>query len=172
MLIMNDAFQSEGVTMFFQDSVFMMPHLGVVSTVYPEAAWSVFDKDCLVRNGTVVAARGVGSLGEKVMDVELDLPGDETVKESLCYGDLKKILLPERQTAEIVVKPAKNFDVGSGPGKDYSGTIEGGVVGVVLDARGRPLSLPENREDAKKLLLGWWNAMGLYQDNFMELVQK
>jgi hypothetical protein len=172
MLIMNDAFQSEGVTMFFQDSVFMMPHLGVVSTVYPEAAWSVFDKDCLVRNGTVVAARGVGSLGEKVMDVELVLPGDETVKESLCYGDLKKILLPERQTAEIAVKPAKNFDVGSGPGKEYSGTIEGGVVGVVLDARGRPLSLPGNREDAKKLLLGWWNAMGLYQDNFMELVQK
>ena len=172
MLIMNDAFQSEGVTMFFQDSVFMMPHLGVVSTVYPEAAWSVFDKDCLVRNGTVVAARGTGVLGEKVMNVELTMPGDETVKESLCYGDLKKILLPERQTAEIAVKPAKNFDVGSGPGKEYSGTIEGGVVGVVLDARGRPLSLPENREDAKKLLLGWWNTMGLYQDDFMELVQK
>jgi len=106
------------------------------------------------------------------MDVELVMPNDETVRESIHYGDLRKIQLPERQTAEIVIKPAKNFDVGVGPGKDYSDTIEGGVVGVVLDGRGRPLSLPDNRDDAKKLVLSWWEAMGLYQDNFMELVQR
>ncbi|GAH78889.1 unnamed protein product, partial [marine sediment metagenome] len=29
LLILIDAFQPEGVTWFFQDSVFMMPHLGL-----------------------------------------------------------------------------------------------------------------------------------------------
>jgi uncharacterized protein (TIGR01319 family) len=45
MMILADAFQPEGVTMMFQDSVFMMPHLGVVSTVHRDAAWQVFDRD-------------------------------------------------------------------------------------------------------------------------------
>jgi len=34
MFILTDAWQPEGVTKMFQDSVFMMPHLGVLSTVY------------------------------------------------------------------------------------------------------------------------------------------
>lgn len=170
MLIINDAFQSEGVTMFFQDSVFMMPHLGVVSTIYPEAAWNIFDKDCIVRNGTVIAPRGTMTLGAKVMDVEITMPNDETIKESIKFGDLKKIMLPERQTVEIMIKPTKNFDVGAGNGKEYTDTIEGGVVGLVLDGRGRPLTMPEKRENEKKMLLKWWKAMGLYQDNFMELI--
>jgi len=34
MLILNDSFQPEGITWFFQDSVFMMPHLGLLSTVH------------------------------------------------------------------------------------------------------------------------------------------
>jgi hypothetical protein len=172
MLIMNDAFQSEGVTQFFQDSVFMMPHLGVISTVYPEAAWSVFDKDCLVRNGTVVAPRGTGALGEKVMDVELTMPGGEALRESIGFGDLKLLSLPERKTAEATIRPGKGFDVGAGTGKEVKCTVEGGVVGIVLDGRGRPLAMPESREDAKKMLLNWWDAMGLYQDGFMELVQR
>ena len=48
-LILVDAFQPEGITWVFQDSVFMMPHLGLLSTVHPEASWQIFDKDCLVR---------------------------------------------------------------------------------------------------------------------------
>ena len=42
MLILIDAFQPEGITRLFQDSVFMMPHLGILSTVYEEAAWNIF----------------------------------------------------------------------------------------------------------------------------------
>jgi hypothetical protein len=37
-LLLIDGFQPEGMTKLAQDSVFMMPHLGVLSTVQPEAA--------------------------------------------------------------------------------------------------------------------------------------
>ncbi len=55
MLMMIDAFQVEGVTELAVDSIFMMPHLGVLSTIHPAAATEVFEKDCLVRLGTCVA---------------------------------------------------------------------------------------------------------------------
>ncbi|UCE97007.1 MAG: glutamate mutase L, partial [Candidatus Bathyarchaeota archaeon] len=50
-MMLMDGFQPEGVTRLAQDSVFMMPHLGVLSTVHPKAAIEIFEKDCLVKMG-------------------------------------------------------------------------------------------------------------------------
>lgn len=162
MLILIDAFQPEGVTRMFQDSVFMMPHLGVLSTVYEKAAWSIFDKDCLVRLGTVIAPAGAGSEGEPVMTVELAMPDGETVIEELRFGEVKRIRLAERQEAKAVVTPQKRFDAGGRPGHKVESTVMGGVVGVVLDARGRPLRLPENDTVRKEMMLKWFQALDVY----------
>ena len=162
MLILTDGFQPEGVTRLFQDSVFMMPHLGVLSTVYPEAAWQIFDKDCLVRLGTVVAPRGVLKEGHEVMSVEMEMPDGSTVKHVLSSGEIKRIPLPDRQDIKAVIKPRGGFDVGVGEGKELNTTLSGGVVGIVLDARGRPLRLPEDDGTRKRTLLGWWKELDLY----------
>jgi len=178
MLILTDAWQPEGVTKMFQDSVFMMPHLGVLSTVYRDAAWSIFDKDCLVRLGTCIAPVGTiaGNVkararGERVMTVELTLPDGETVEEELNFGELKLIELPERQEAKAVITPAKNFDMGEGQGHTVKRTIMGGVAGVLLDARGRPIYLPEEDDARNELLIKWFRALDLYpEEKFKELL--
>ena len=171
MLILTDAWQPEGSTRMFQDSVFMMPHLGVLSTVYKEAAWNVFDKDCLVRLGTCVAPAGTAELGEPVMKVEMRMPGGETLVEELSIGEVKLIPLAEREEAKAVITPAKQFDIGEGPGNAVERTITGGVAGVLLDARGRPLHLPENDAQRKELLLKWFTALDLYpEEKLKELI--
>jgi len=171
LLILTDAFQPEGVTWLFQDSVFMMPHLGVLSTVYPEAAWQIFDKDCLVRLGTVIAPRGLAKEGEEVMTVEMEMPDGETIREGVKFGEIKCIELPERQEANITIIPQRGFDVGNGSGHKVEGKAMGGVVGVILDGRGRPLQLPEEEGLRKELLLRWWHALNLYpEDELKELV--
>ncbi|TEU08935.1 methylaspartate mutase [Candidatus Bathyarchaeota archaeon] len=178
MLILTDAWQPEGVTKMFQDSVFMMPHLGVLSTVYRDAAWSIFDKDCLVRLGTCIAPVGTiaGNVkararGARVMTVELTLPDGGTVEEELNFGELKLIELPERQEAKAVITPAKNFDMGEGPGHAVKRTIMGGVAGVLLDARGRPIYLPEEDDARNELLIKWFRALDLYpEEKFKELL--
>ncbi len=48
-LMMMDAYQPEGVTDLTVDSIFMMPHLGVLSEHFYEAARQVFEKGCIVR---------------------------------------------------------------------------------------------------------------------------
>lgn len=171
MLILTDAWQPEGVTRMFQDSVFMMPHLGVLSTVYREAAWNIFDKDCLVRLGTVIAPTGTTGLGEPVMTVELEMPDGQTVKEEMKFGEIKRIDLAERQEAKALITPKKGFDVGDGPGHKVESTIMGGVTGILLDARGRPLHLPEEEGARKEMLLKWFRALDLYpEDKLKELV--
>ncbi len=164
MFILTDAWQPEGVTKMFQDSVFMMPHLGVLSTVYREAAWNVFDKDCLVRLGTCIAPSGSGEPGEAVMNVELTMPTGEVVEEELELGDIRRIRLAERQEAEAVITPARHFDMGEGPGRSVTRTVMGGVGGLLLDARGRPISLPEEDGARKELLLRWFGTLELYPE--------
>ena len=171
MFILSDAWQVEGVTRMFQDSVFMMPHLGVLSTVYRDAAWNIFDKDCLIRLGTNISAVGKGKIGQHVMDVELKLPGGDVHEEKLNFGDIKLLKLSEHDEAHAVITPAKDFDVGPGPGKPLETTITGGVAGVILDARGRPIYLPEKRGERIDLLLKWFRELELYSEESLgELV--
>jgi len=168
MYILTDAWQPEGITRMFQDSVFMMPHLGVLSTVYRDAAWNVFDKDCLVRLGTNIAAAGTGKTGEHVMTVDLEMPNGDIVKEELSLGDIKLVKLTELEEAKATIIPGKEYDVGAGPGKELEATVSGGVAGVMLDARGRPIYLPEEEDKRKELLLKWFKAMDLYDESKLE----
>jgi len=169
LLILTDGFQPEGVTRIFQDSVFMMPHLGVLSSVYPEAAWQIFDKDCLLRLGTVVAPRGTGDIGKKAMSVNMEMPDGSTRKENLNFGDIKLIKLLERQEARAVIDPHGRLDVGAGEGQKLETPLHGGVVGIILDARGRPLNLPNNEESRNRMILKWWKDLELYPFEKLEI---
>ena len=70
--------------------------------------------------------------------------------------------------AKTIISPKHNFDVGAGPGKDLETTIEGGVVGAVLDARGRPLTLPTDDKERRSMLMKWFESLELYPKEFME----
>ncbi len=69
-LMMIDAFEPEGVTELAKDSIFMMPHLGVLAQVHPQAALEVFERDCLIYLGTCVAAKGTGQAGQILLQVQ------------------------------------------------------------------------------------------------------
>jgi uncharacterized protein (TIGR01319 family) len=167
MQILNDAWQPEGVTWMFQDSVFMMPHLGVLSTVYRDAAWNIFDKDCLVRLGTVVAPKGAAQLGTEVLKISMEMPDGSTLEESVMGGEIKRIMIPEAVTVKAIIQPGRNFDMGLERGQEIEAEIMGGVGGIVLDGRGRPLELPEDIGERVNILRKWFTALKMYPEDMV-----
>jgi uncharacterized protein (TIGR01319 family) len=155
-LMMMDAYQPEGVTMLAVDSIFMMPQLGVLSTVHPEAAAQVFDRDCLIRLGSCVAPVGQAREGEPCLTIEYN-----GKSETFRYGELRVLPLGVGETLQATIKPARGFDVGAGKGRAVEATLEGGVVGVVVDTRGRPLQLPQDDTTRRQKLIEWMTALGL-----------
>jgi len=155
-LMMMDAYQPEGVTMLAVDSIFMMPQLGVLSTVHPEAAAQVFDRDCLIRLGSCVAPVGQAKEGEPCLTIEYN-----GKSETFRYGELRVLPLGVGETLQATIKPARGFDVGAGRGRAIEATLEGGVVGVVVDTRGRPLLLPQDDATRRQKLIEWMTALGL-----------
>jgi uncharacterized protein (TIGR01319 family) len=168
MMILTDAWQPEGVTWMFQDSVFMMPHLGVLSTVHRDAAWNIFDKDCLVRLGTNIAARGRTSEGAEIFKISWETTDGSEFQESLNGGEIKRILLSEGAEVDAVINPARNLDVGAGPGQTLETKVMGGIGGVILDGRGRPLQLPEDLTQRMTLLRGWFDSLNMYEKDKIE----
>lgn len=166
MLMMIDAFQPEGITRIAVDSIFMMPHLGVLSTVNEQAATEVFEKDCLIHLGTCVSlVKGnTGKLQEKCISYKIAMPDGNKIEESLLYGELRVRPLGIDQTAEIEVLPAKNFDVGAGKGKPIIKKIFGGVVGIVIDTRGKPITLAKDKASRVKQLQQWAKAIDAYPE--------
>ena len=155
-----DAFEPEGFTELAKDSIFMMPHLGVLASVHPKAAMEVFERDCLIHLGTCVAAKGEGKPGKPCMTVTIRGAISESV--AMNVGDLRLLRLPPGTEATVQVAPERGFDVGAGPGKPVERTVRGGTVGLILDARGRPLRLPEPPAERRATVTRWVKALSLY----------
>jgi len=159
-MMLIDSFEPEGITRLAKDSIFMMPHLGVLASVHPRAAMEVFERDCLVYLGTCVAPKGRGKSGQSICRYRFE--GTLRAFGELPAGDLIRFPLAIGETAEIHLEPARGFDVGAGPGKPRTATIHGGTVGVILDGRGRSLELPNDRPTCRNAVLKWNRAMNMY----------
>jgi hypothetical protein len=149
-LMMMDAYQPEGITMLTVDSIFMMPHLGVLSEHLYDAAKEVFERDCIVRVGTCIAPVGLGKDGEHCVRVH-----GSGIDESVPYGEIKVVPYTYSMGDSITVEPGRNFDVGAGKGKPVTVTrfdsargnrnqttnLVEGTVGLIIDARGRQMNI-------------------------------
>ncbi len=163
-MMLLDSFEPEGFTELAKDSIFMMPHLGVLASVHPQAAMEVFEKDCLVVLGTAVSAKGEGKRGKPCFAWSMTPEtGDaKAASGTVNAGDIVRVPLAAGCTARVDVKPERGIDLGEGPGKPVSRTVRGGPVGLLLDARGRPLKLPEAVADRRACLQAWNAAVGVF----------
>ena len=161
--MMIDAFLPEGVTQLTVDSIFMMPQLGVLTNFHPEAAAQVFEKDCLVYLGTCVAPIGAEKDGKKCLEFKITMPDGKVIQEDMVFGDIRVYPLGVGQTAKLHAKPTRNFDLGAGPGCSIEETMHGGVVGIIMDTRGRrPIELPANKSDRVAKMQRWLSSMNAY----------
>jgi hypothetical protein len=160
-MMLIDAFEPEGFTTLAKDSIFMMPHLGVLAQVNPQASLEVFERDCLVYLGTCVAPKGTGKPGHPCFRYSVKGAGIDESGE-VPFGAMKLIALPEGERATVTIEPERAFDCGAGPGKPVQREARGGAVGLVLDGRGRPLAVPVERDGGRPVVEAWVDALGLY----------
>ncbi len=159
-LMMMDAFQPEGFTLLTVDSIFMMPQLGVLAGVLPEAAAHVFEKDCLIILGECIAPVGIGKDGDPCVHVKMG-----TIVEDVPIGEIRVYSSgageSSADSAEIELTPTKAFDLGEGRGKPVTSVVKSGCVGIILDTRGRPMKLPADQSLRIAKLRSWLQAMNI-----------
>ena len=163
MIMMVDAYEPVGVTELAVDSIFMMPHVGVLSTVNEQAATDVFVHDCVIPLGTCVAPLGRGTVNDPCLDYEVRGVAQRRLDAgSVKWGDILLRPSVEWDGAYVTLTPAKNVDLGLGKGERIKRELRSGVVGLMIDCRGRPLEFAAGQAGRIEMLTRWDRMLGLY----------
>lgn len=155
-LMMMDAYAPQGLTTLAKDSIFMMPQLGILSTLLPEAATEVFEKDCLIRIADCLAPVGTAKAGEECFTAIVD--GKSYL---VPFGEIVLVPVEAGRTVSVECRPGKSFDFGDGKGRSKTYTTVAGELGLVLDGRGRPIVIPVEDAERATTMRRWLEAMGL-----------
>lgn len=133
-LMMIDAFRPVGITRMAVDSVFMMPHLGVLAQKYPEIALQVLVDDCFVPLGTLISGVGSVKVGQKAARVEGHI-NNKKIEFDLYRGNIRVLPITRNQIGHVKIRPQEGMDFGNGIGKIVETPISGGETGLVFDLR-------------------------------------
>lgn len=162
-LMLLDALQPKGVTSLALDRTMLISQLGAVATVAPVAAVQVNENDAVThRLGTCVIPFGTLPRGEIALRVGIEYTNGRQVMVDVMSGSIEVIPLQTNEQALLSLFPAPTVDVGLGAGERARAAeeIDGGLVGLIIDARGRPLDLPGNDKERQARLLQWMQAIG------------
>ncbi len=162
-LMLLDALQPRGVTSLVLDRATLLSQLGAVATVNPIAAVQVNENDGVShRLGTCVIPFGIMPENQIAVRVGIEYSDGRQSTVEVMSGSIEVVPLRMNEQALLTLYPAPTVDVGLGPGERARAAeeIDGGLIGLIIDARGRPLVLPENNMERQARLSQWIQALG------------
>jgi hypothetical protein len=160
MMILN-GLQPTGVTTIALDRNNLAASLGAAASVAPLLTIQSLDAANFVNLCTIISLVGKAPLGTPILRVRMTNDDGQESELEVRHGSLAAIRLPVGQAGTLHLTPLHRFDVGMG-GLGRGGTVKviGGVLGVVIDARGRPLRLPAEPSRRRDLLNKWQVSAG------------
>ncbi len=158
-LLLLDALQPTGVTTLLLDAHHILAALGAAAYVNPLAVVQALDSGFLTL-GTVISTIGPARLETEVCQAKLVYENGADLAVEVRAGSLEVLPLPLGQDGKLTLKPRPGIDVGFGPGRGKTFEVSGGAVGVIVDARGRPIVFPKAAEKRYEIVQQWSLKIG------------
>jgi hypothetical protein len=161
LLMVLNALQPVGVTTVALDRNNLASALGAAADINPLLTVQSLDAGNFHNLCTVISPFGSAPHGTPVLRVRVTYADGSQTSTEVKFGTLETIQLPVGQSAGLHLQPLHRFDVGmGGPGRSGSVKVIGGSLGVVIDARGRPLRLPTDPARRSDMHKRWVWTMG------------
>ncbi|MGZ9223267.1 MAG: glutamate mutase L [Anaerolineales bacterium] len=160
LLLLLDAIQPVGIMPVLLDQNNLLPLLGVAASRSHYLPVQVIESGAFIGLGTVVSVIASASYGDQVLRAKLSYSDGTEARAEVKFGGLEILPLPSGQTARLSLQPLRRADAGLGPGRSGAVQVTGGALGVVIDARGRPLQFPGDPVRRRELMKRWSYAVG------------
>lgn len=161
-LVLIDSIEPWGITNLVLDRNGVVNMLGSIAAIEPTAAVQVLAQDAFLNLGTVIAPAGHGQQpGKPALKIKVRPTEGRIIEKEIAYGSIEIVYLPLGQKATVEIWPVRHFDIGLGqPGRGaIAEDVEGGLLGLIIDARGRPLRLPREDTRRQEQLRQWQAAL-------------
>jgi len=161
LLMLLDSLQPTGVTTLVLDQNNLASSLGAAAEINSVLPIQLLESTSFVTLGTVISPVGKAQMGASILRAKITYENGNETSVEVKHGALEVIPLPMGQPARIRLQPLNRFDVGmGGPGRGGEVKVVGGMFGVIIDARGRPLRLPVEPGRRRELLKKWLWTFG------------
>jgi hypothetical protein len=155
-----DGVQPVGIARLLVDRFQLLAPAIALGQTNPTAAAHIVAGDILTDVGTIVAPAGQTKAGKTALQIDLTYPDGSAFRMDVEFGSLEVVPIGPDKQLELDIRPAKGLDLGLGRGKRVRATVKGGSVGLIIDARGRPLQLPAGDEERRTKLTEWQKNVG------------
>ncbi len=160
-LLILDSLQPVGITTLIEDQNRIAAALGAVAAHNPLLTVQLFDTSSFNHLGTVISPVGFARVGTPILKMKIAYSNGYESTLEVKQGTLEVLPLPAGQNAKIHLHPYHRYDVGMGaPGRGGVLKASGGTLGVIIDARGRPLRYPLDNNRRKELFKKWLWMLG------------
>jgi hypothetical protein len=160
-LLALDGIQPTGATTFVLDQNQLALALGAAAVLNPLLTVQVLDSNSFLHLGTVVAPVGNARPGTPVLRVKITYENGHEASVEVKQGALEVLPLSFGQSARLQLHPLHRYNIGMGAaGRGGALRVTGGALGVVIDARGRPLVLPQEASRRAELYKKWLWMLG------------
>ncbi|OQY48218.1 MAG: hypothetical protein B6242_02835, partial [Anaerolineaceae bacterium 4572_78] len=164
-----DGLEPIGICDIMCDNIGVLNILGGIANIQPLAAAQVTDSlldssSVLNKIGVIVAPVGIGKIGSTALHVHVIFDHKrEPLMLDISFGTVHVIPLGIGEKAKLDLHPTKKFDLkGTGKfvGKRVVAKVEGGTLGIIIDARGRPISMSRDDVKRRKQIQTWLGQLG------------
>jgi uncharacterized protein (TIGR01319 family) len=162
LLMLLDGLQPTGVSTYVLDQNNITPALGAAAQINSALPIQVLESSTFLNLGTVISVVGNLQAGAPAVRGRIIAGDGNEQKVDVRAGSLEIIPLALGKPATLHLQPLNRTDVGMGGfGRGGSVKVTGGVLGVVIDARGRPIRLPKEAAKRHELLKKWLWALNV-----------
>lgn len=156
-----DCLQPVGITTVILDPRRIAASLGALDKINPQVSAQLLDSDLFLHLATIITPVGRAPNGSQILRVKMRTDDGIECVMDVHQGELEVIPLSPGRQAQLQLQPFHRFDIGmGGAGRGGGVRITGSILGIVIDARGRPLILPDNLEQRGGLYRKWLWMMG------------
>jgi hypothetical protein len=162
LLILLDSLQPVGITTVIMDQNGLLPGLGAAASRNPLVPVQVLESGAFQLLATVIAPLVSARAGTPVLRARLVLANGNESRAEIRQGGLEMLPITPGQSGRLYLQLLHGADVGFGPGRMPKDGIPvtGTALGLVFDARGRPLRLMAEPGRRREMLKKWLQAVG------------
>jgi hypothetical protein len=145
------------------DSTMLMSAAGSLAQLNPNAASYLFRYDCLHRLGAAVIVQGHANPGTTAAKVKLKKRNGQVREATVPYGSIALLHLRADEQATLEIQLQGGFKIGNSKAGARVSTAEGtfisgGALGLIIDARGRPIRFADDPEARIAQVTDWYNV--------------
>jgi hypothetical protein len=147
-----------GISTFYLDSNGVLPVLGSIANTNRILPVQILESSTITLLAKVITIVSTAKIGTMIASIQIDY-GDGIINELLIeQGMIYRLPVPPGQIVKIKIEQKNRLEIDSTI-LSKSLSIQSGICGIIIDARGRPIMLPKEEVKRKDLVKKWLNNL-------------